>query len=252
MLLTSLLQANDSCLGRVDHSSLSDQTLMEMLFKDLPDKATQKFKDQDGFYLDVCQWRNITCDDEGNVVRIRKCDAVGSVAFAHIPPKVKIFHMSLAGIVGTIEACDLPQRTEEFDVGDNKLEGTFDFANSPVGIRELSIYKNNFSGGADLENLPKPMTHLWIHDNKFSGSLCLTNLPPKFQTLDASRNAFSGSFCIQNAPLSLRYVCADGNWFSPTAVIPHLCEAVHLCHSGVTAVISAAGNTHPDEEEILS
>ena len=85
------------------------------------------------------------------------------------------------------------------------------------------------------------MTHFWMHENKFSGSLCLTNLPPKFEYLDAA-----------NVQLSLSHICADGNNFSPTAPVPLSIEKVHLCESGVKCVVDAAGNPHPQEDEILS
>ena len=69
MCAFQLLLSVDPSLGRVDHSLLSDQTLMEMLFDGFDDKTKNKYKDNNGMYLDVCKWSRITCDDDHRVFK---------------------------------------------------------------------------------------------------------------------------------------------------------------------------------------
>ena len=80
----------DSSLGRVDYSSMSDQTLMEMLIDGFDAKTRRRYKDSDGMYLDVCEWSNIKCDDDQRVIEIdiENKNSSGSVEFFYVPPKV--------------------------------------------------------------------------------------------------------------------------------------------------------------------
>ena len=58
----------DPFLGRLDYSLLSDQALMEMLIEGFDDETKKKYQDDHGMYLDVCEWPNITCDEDESVI----------------------------------------------------------------------------------------------------------------------------------------------------------------------------------------
>ena len=70
MFLLTLLQAVDTDLGRVDHSSFSDQTLMEMLFEGFDGDTRKRCQDAEGVYLDVCKWKSVECNTEERVITI--------------------------------------------------------------------------------------------------------------------------------------------------------------------------------------
>ena len=47
---------------------MSDQILMELMTQKVNNKEV--FMDDDGEYLDVCQWRGVDCDEDSNVIKI--------------------------------------------------------------------------------------------------------------------------------------------------------------------------------------
>ena len=86
----------DPSLGRLDYNLLSDQALMEMLFDGFDDQTKERFQDDHGIYLDVCEWSCVKCDEFGRVVEIQEREAhVGSLQFHFAPPKVIIQNREL-------------------------------------------------------------------------------------------------------------------------------------------------------------
>ena len=89
-----ILFASDSALGRVDYSSLSDQTLMEMLVDGFLDSAKKKYQDSEGMYLDVCDWPLVRCDDNRRVIMVKHIqETAGSLSLTFMPPLVTSFFM---------------------------------------------------------------------------------------------------------------------------------------------------------------
>ena len=70
MFALQQLLSVDPSIGRVDYSLMSDQTLMEMLIDGIDDNTKNKYKDNDGIYLDVCEWACIKCDEDQRVIEI--------------------------------------------------------------------------------------------------------------------------------------------------------------------------------------
>ena len=57
-----------SPLGKVDFSSLTQQTLMEMVISEVQD--SEAVKDSDGMFLDIVQWEGVGLDANGDVKEV--------------------------------------------------------------------------------------------------------------------------------------------------------------------------------------
>ena len=236
----------DSHLGRVDYSSFSDQTLMEMLVEGLDQALKKGYQDEDGMYRHVCQWTNVTCDADGNVVQIKSPPlTAGSISLEYMPPHVKFFNMRSSNLTGTLETSRLPQTLRTFEIQGNAFCGTVDFTSLPIIMSIFLISRNSFTGSADLRSLPRSLDELGIDDNAFSGALCLTRLPQGLTLLNVSRNAFVGDFVIRNVPKNLYCIHAEENQFNPVAVVPKGTLAA-LRGSGVESVVDAEGKARLD------
>ena len=242
----------DTHLGRVDLESLPDQTLMEMLFQDFNWEAQAEFQDNNGMYIDVCQWPGVECGDLGRVVRItRRTLTAGTIYLSFIPSKVERFIMQNACLAGTLETNSLPHSMEVFNIGKNAFEGNVDFTTLPESLVSLRIHSNKFTGSADLRKLPQTVHLLEIHDNKFTGSVSLKSLPAKIESMSISLNNFSGEFCLENAPLPMRSIYAEQNRFDATAVVPKD-KFANLWRSGVAHVVDERGEKHPYEHAMCN
>ena len=131
----------DLSLGRVDYSLFSDQTLMEMFIDGFDDKSKKRYQDDEGIYLDVCEWTRIKCDEEKSVVEIAMdCHSIrGSLALLYVPPKVNgISNNSFTRgeLNGSVDLTHLPDRMEFFDLHNNQLTGEIDLTRLPDSMEE--------------------------------------------------------------------------------------------------------------------
>ena len=245
MCIFTIILTVDTNLGRVNYSSFSDQTLMEMLIGDLDDETKKKYQDSEKMYLDVCKWDCVKCDDDGNVIAINpKGDVKGSLQLSYIPPKVREFDASYKGLTGPADLAYLPQSLEELYLDNNKLAGSVDLGNLPQNMHTLYLDSNKLTGSIKLSNLPKNMQGLFLHCNAFSGSIELTNLPQSLLSLTFNSNELTGSFIATNLPPKLEKIEAGYNLFSATAVVDAKTKAmINLRESGVTSVIDENGNS---------
>ena len=241
----------DTPLGRVDHSSFDDQTLMELLIADFPDECKDYYRDEDG-YLDACDWEEVECDEAERVVQIVCLQASGSIALSSIPPKVKTFDMYKSNLCGTLETSELPGSISDFHIGTNNFHGTVDFTQLPESIVKFKIYRNNFEGSADLRRLPKSSRHFCLQKNKFSGSLFLADLPPNFRYIDVSKNCFTGDFVLENVPEPFSACGVKGNAFNEVAVVSkRMNKYIILEKCGIRRVLDEDGNRHRNEKLML-
>ena len=99
MCAFQLFLSVDPSLGRVDYSFLSDQTLMEILIERFHDETKGECQENNGIYLDVCEWSCIKCDDDDRVIRIERDseNISGSIDLCYVPPKVKVLQISSWG-----------------------------------------------------------------------------------------------------------------------------------------------------------
>ena len=63
-----VVRSVDINLGHVDYRSFSDQTLMELLIEGFDENTKRMCQDEDGMYIDVCEWQFVKCNVDDRVV----------------------------------------------------------------------------------------------------------------------------------------------------------------------------------------
>ena len=270
MCTFELFLSTDSSLGRVDYSLLSDQTLMEMLFEGFDDEIKNKYKDNQGMYLDVCTWPCVTCGDHERVIEIQiaRFSLNGSLELCYVPPKVKvleIFVFSNRGLTGSIDLTRLPDGMEELNLRGHKLTGEVDLTQLPDGMNDLYLHNNQLTGEidltrlpdgmetlglknnqltgeVDLTRLPDGMSELNLDNNNLTGEIDLTRIPEEMRELHIKNNQLSGSFVAKRVPRGMSTIDARGNNFNAIAVVDSKMHAdIYLQESGVTSVVDENG-----------
>ena len=273
----------DPSLGRLDYDSLSDQALMEMLISGMTTEYKQVFQDENGHYVDVCDWKtfgftNIGCTD-ARVTAIKVATYAFNDAqfpFEFIPPLVQSFWMMDCNLHGTLNPSNLPQNILKFDVGGNALDGSIDCKGFPKSIESIILFENAFSGSLALSHLldsvvsfeaptnklsgeltldalPLSMEVLILSQNNFSGPIFIKKLPNGMNCLDLSRNSFSGEFRLLVLPPSLEKIDISENDMKEKEVLLSTYGDMHfeLVHSSIELVVDEQGEKHPWEEKIL-
>ena len=202
--MLALLSADPS-LGRIDYNSLSDQTLMEILFDGLDAESKAMNQDESGSYLNIAEWNGLFCDSESRVLVINKPHdrSNGSIPLEFIPPMVENYEMNNMEATGTLDTCRLPKRLRFFSIAYNAYFGTVNFQTIPERVTNFEINDNAFSGTCDLTSLPQTLLVLCINRNKFCGGLAMDNLPPRIESLLANENQFTGTVCLSNLPRAM-------------------------------------------------
>ena len=240
----------DPSLGRLSYESLSDQALMEMLIEGTADSTKRHFQDNNGAYLDVCEWSGTTCDASDNVVSFAikegnrwniqfdgtlaleylpknllflfMCNtnsiSSGTLQTALLPSKLRRFCVTRHKLSGTVDMTALPKHLQLFSIKENVFSGSCDLRNLPENIESVNVSENNFSGSLHLDKLPSALIHLFVQKNEFTGGVDLENLPKALEELDISDTQLSGEFRL-TPPDSLRQVRAHNTDFSGTAVV---------------------------------
>ena len=237
----------DPSLGRVDFSSMSDQTLMEIIMEGFNDRTKKEYLDIDGMYLDVCAWRCIECNDEQRVIKINIHTPVvsGSLEICYVPLKVRVLSIRPlwvnGNLKGSVDLDHLSEAMEELSLGRNQLTGKVNLTHLPGGMQRLLLNHNQLTGEIDLTQLPGGMEYLYLHNNQFTGGVDLTQLPDGMGYLFFQNNQLSGSFVIERLT---RGICinAEENHFNAVAVVGSNTDArVKLSGSGVTSVVDENG-----------
>ena len=274
----------DTSFDRIIYNSMSDQECMEVLVQGLSDASTRHFQDRNGSYLDVCDWRGVSCDAEKNVTEIDFLEGMeGTVSLSYIPQNVKSFQINrneppkFAEIVGgTIETAYLPDSLAFFSLLGHEFHGGVDFTNLPAVLIQCILANNRLSGSCDLSALPQELNYFDISGNQFIGSIRLDSLANKLQVLNISKNNFSGdlsftglpeslsdlrieknlfcgSFILKNPPNGLSQICANDNKFLGTAIVKRAwdCTCLLLTKNAITSVLDENGEPHPNSESCI-
>ena len=163
-MLTIILHSAE-CLHRADVSSLTDQTLFELVFAEVEDKKS--FFDGSGECLELPEIKGVELDDEKCVVSIR---------------------LHQLGLGGTLRPQWLPQRLDRIDLFGNKSAGVIECARLPPVLRYASFGSNRLGGTLDLPSLPRQIVCFGASENEISGQLDFRNVPASLCLLYASSN----------------------------------------------------------------
>ena len=247
MCAVQLFLSVDPSLGRVDYNLLSDQTLMEMLIDGFDDETQEKYKDNDGMYLDVCKWSHVICDDNERIIHIDivRVNLMGSLELFYVPPKVKSFIISSCGsskLTGSVALTQLPDGMTYLSLENSQLTGGIDLAHLPEGMKYLHLNNNQLTGEIELTRLPDGMEWLYLNNNRFTGEIDLTRLPGGMKCLYLNKNQFSGSLVIKELPQEMNVIDVRRNQFNAIAVVYSKTDTdIDLLRSGVTSVVDENG-----------
>ena len=275
--------AMDNIATGLDYTSMSDQTLMELLFAEVSRTYTKGFYDANGAFRDVCEWHeNIKCDENDRVVSIvhhlhterlaldyippkvevfaipnqkngqdmyghYTNDCTGNLDISQLPPVLRIFDICQNDFSGDLELDEMPRKVVDFLVGANSFRGSCSLTNLSPQLVRLDLFGNYCDGSVSLEKLPKTLQSLNLGANEFTGSLNFEYLPDSLRILDISRNKFTGEFILdmRSAPI---YLHAQRNRFSEAAIISSSASVdVFFGKSGVTKIFDENGDTHERE-----
>ena len=240
-LLHIVAQLNaDDPLGRFGTLAMPDQTLMELLVQNLNEDLSERYRDANGAFLDVCEWDDIECDAEGNVTGV--CfneiqDEFGDkipIDLRWLPSTVTELSMYEVNFGGTVNTRDLPRSLKRFRVLMAAFEGTFDLSGLPEGFTHLFLNSSAFEGSLDLAHMPESVVKFEVSCNEFLGSIDLTSLPPALKILDLSENNFTGSVDFSSLPLTLRSLYLSYNKLSGEvnlSSLPDVLTAINLRHN---------------------
>ena len=257
-MLTVLLSI-DTGLSRVDPSTFSDQTRMEILVDGLEDQSKKLLQDSNGEYYDISQWPGVTLDSSGNVISILwRAEGLlsGSVALDMLPPHLNEFTITIplfghrtGGFYGTIDTTALPRTLHRFDVSVQKMHGSFllpaapealtylsvrentlsgvlVFAGMPQGLKHLDLSLNAFTGTLDTADLASTLEHFNVAGNRFEGGIDLTELPARLELFSASKNNFGGTIDLSRLPAGLMNCYLTGNAFHGSVSFSSLPESM--------------------------
>ena len=192
MFQTSLslqLLTIDPSLGRLDYESLSDQALMEMLISGMTTEYKQVFQDENGHYVDVCEWKtfgftNISCTDARvtDIKAVRYAFNDAQFPFEFIPPLVKSFWMMDCNLHGTLNPSVLPQNILKFDVGGNSLDGSIDCKGFPKKIEAIIFFENALVAFCPSLTCPIRSFYLTRQQTSSVGSSCWMRFHHQWKT----------------------------------------------------------------------
>eukprot|EP00009_Paramoeba_aestuarina_P000066 CAMPEP_0201509066 /NCGR_PEP_ID=MMETSP0161_2-20130828/2229_1 /ASSEMBLY_ACC=CAM_ASM_000251 /TAXON_ID=180227 /ORGANISM="Neoparamoeba aestuarina, Strain SoJaBio B1-5/56/2" /LENGTH=191 /DNA_ID=CAMNT_0047903913 /DNA_START=24 /DNA_END=599 /DNA_ORIENTATION=+ len=171
-----LLSAADASIGRIDKSTLPQQTLMELFIG----KITQNRKGVCGDSetpWDIGSWFGVDRNAS---------DEVTDITWGY-------FRMG-----GSVQLEWLPDTVTSVFLNNNRFEGTVCLTSLPVGLLKLSLSYNRFVGTIDVSCLPRGMIGLFLNNNMFEGETDFTQIPESLKLLWVSQNSqLSGTLVVK-------------------------------------------------------
>mmetsp|Transcript_19899 Transcript_19899/g.31195 ORF Transcript_19899/g.31195 Transcript_19899/m.31195 type:complete len:241 (-) Transcript_19899:33-755(-) len=212
------ISTNDPSLGKIDKSSLSHQTLMELFIENIiGTEAICKSPNED-----ISEWDGVSLDDSGNVISISwiMLSLDGSFSLEWLPSTVHELQMRETSLEGSIDLTILPDDLQECSVDGNSLTGEICLTKLPETLKILNVNMNSLCGTLDLTKLPKTLESLYLHDNKFHGSIDLTKLPSNLRDLYLSDNPLEGETDFTQLPEALQRFWVHRTKLTGTLVVP--------------------------------
>ena len=279
MIFSLTLLSADTPADTIDLAAYSDRELLDLVVKDIDDRAKQMHADVPGGDVPVCDWTMVECDERGVVIKIFRQGFMGSgsLALEFLPLQIQscsLSNQSYPKICGTLCTPQLPRGLQLLSLTHLGFYGAVDMTQLPPQMNLLFLHHNNFSGSCDLNKLSETIQSIDISHNDFSGSVDLTRLPYQLRTLKIANNNFSGEIHFLNLPgvvlLDLQAnqfsgefrfdtydkashvgIYGDSNPFSGTAVVHSSANLVTLKKTNIVDVVDEHGKPSPKKHSIL-
>ena len=180
-MLSVLLTADSTYIGRMDVTMLSDQQMVELFFT--PENYSHARALLQGDEADVCSWVGISCT-ESSVSRIfwqswGRIPLIGSIDFGMIPRHLEMLSISRQRLYGKVHTQGLPKTLEHFQLKDCNFSGTLDLGSLPRGLKVFRAMHNRISGLENIQNLPMSLTTVEISEHKVQQeSIRIGEMPP--------------------------------------------------------------------------
>ena len=248
-----VLLDDSSSLGRLDHTNMSQQALMECLVLQIRDEDEDSdhndgFRDAEGNFLDVREWKGVRCDTKGNIVRIWMVQKEGFIDFQWLPPSVnrimiskspklrgtvhftefaacmQVLNLHSAELCGELHMKDLPEDLMKLELITGSFTGDVLLKDSPEGVEVIKIQKVQVSC-IDLESESLILRSVEVSSCALQGTLNFQNSSPSLQTLNLSRNNLSGTIDVQGVGTFLGHLNLENNQFQSVRNL-HLLQKV--------------------------
>ena len=211
LTITQIVSADISSIGRVDISSLPEQSLMELLVADIAN--LQELQNANGTFAEIKNWYDVSFDEEGHVIEI---DFEPESGFDFHDYDEDLPDDYTIGPGGAIDLCFTPPHVHTIRIPKLKLQGTVDTAALPLNLKRLNIHNNRFSSTFDIAHLPRTMVNIDISHNHFEGTLNVPALPRPVVQFRAGRNDFCGEIDLRGLPscmmiFEIRYAKLSGS-----------------------------------------
>eukprot|EP00009_Paramoeba_aestuarina_P005261 CAMPEP_0201522984 /NCGR_PEP_ID=MMETSP0161_2-20130828/18679_1 /ASSEMBLY_ACC=CAM_ASM_000251 /TAXON_ID=180227 /ORGANISM="Neoparamoeba aestuarina, Strain SoJaBio B1-5/56/2" /LENGTH=216 /DNA_ID=CAMNT_0047921971 /DNA_START=13 /DNA_END=663 /DNA_ORIENTATION=- len=188
-----LFFAVDPSLGRIDKSTLSHQTLMELFSKGIITDERTPYQT-----TDISTWYGVSIVND-SVVRIsQECIFLrGTIDLEWLPSTVEFVSVFENELKGTLHLTALPEALTDLNLSENMFSGTVDLTALPEGLRMLSLESNDLSGPLDFTMLPPQMHQLYLSRNRFAGVCDFRHLPDGLTLLNVGYTGLEGELPLK-------------------------------------------------------
>mmetsp|Transcript_6853 Transcript_6853/g.10373 ORF Transcript_6853/g.10373 Transcript_6853/m.10373 type:complete len:205 (-) Transcript_6853:61-675(-) len=174
----------ESTLGRIDKSTLSQQTLMELVVEGITN--TKRICGDGDNPTPIAEWNGIeysffnmphrwgvTFDASGNVtvITFTSLSLQGSIQLEWLPISTTECAFAYNSLSGTLNLENLPDSLRELDLCHNMFVGTVNLTKLPHGLQRLDLNTTNISGETDFSQLPASLLDLDVTNTKLSGTV---------------------------------------------------------------------------------
>mmetsp|Transcript_7233 Transcript_7233/g.10910 ORF Transcript_7233/g.10910 Transcript_7233/m.10910 type:complete len:197 (-) Transcript_7233:24-614(-) len=174
MFIVSFILTDDFPMGKVDKSTLSHQTLMELFFENVTGNRWMIVGHGETRKDRINDWFNTDVNSDGEVMTMfwSSCELSGSLALEWLPNTLQKVFLCGNSFSGEINVTCLPDFLEEITFSDNNLSGCIDLTRLPMSLKRLNLDLNSFEGEIDFSNLPPSLQFLDMEGNmKLSGEI---------------------------------------------------------------------------------
>mmetsp|Transcript_2024 Transcript_2024/g.3157 ORF Transcript_2024/g.3157 Transcript_2024/m.3157 type:complete len:312 (-) Transcript_2024:73-1008(-) len=241
-LFFPLWTVDPASFSRLHKASFSQQTLMELVIKDIEKKEgiiglsdKREYFENDNY---IINWNGLTFDEYGQVTEIIWQDHMlenyfgGRIALKWLPASVKTLCAESNGLAGDISCEELPDALEVLWLADNKISGTL--SRLPDKLSDLDLSQNLLSGTLDASIFPKQLRNLNLGRNSFSGKVQWDAFPQSLEYLRLPGNALTGSVLLEKLPRGLKLFDIEKNkchGVIDISGIPPRIQKINLSHN---------------------